>query len=120
MSQITNEEFAANLAYYEKLIATNPDVERKGDIMPYTSLNGHMFSFLSKDGKMALRLPEEEREAFLQKYTTGLSARYDTVLREYVVIPDELLKKTDELKKYFDISYAYVGSLKPKPTKDSG
>jgi hypothetical protein len=32
-------------------------------------------------------------------------------------VPDALLKKTRELKKYFDISYGYVGSLKPKPTK---
>jgi hypothetical protein len=36
------------LALYEKLVATNPNVERKGDSVPYTSLNGHMFSYLSK------------------------------------------------------------------------
>jgi hypothetical protein len=28
--------------HYEKLIATNPKVERKGATMPYTSVNGHM------------------------------------------------------------------------------
>ena len=42
--------YAAKLVLYEKLIATNPAVERKGDTMPYTSLNGHMFSLLAKDG----------------------------------------------------------------------
>jgi hypothetical protein len=26
------------------------------------------------------------------------------------------LKKTAELKKYFDLSFGYVGALKPKPT----
>jgi hypothetical protein len=31
-------------------------------------------------------------------------------------VPDALLAKTLELKKYFDISIEYVGSLKPKPT----
>ena len=36
--------------------------------MPYTSLNGHMFSVLHKDGSVALRLPAAEREAFLKKY----------------------------------------------------
>jgi hypothetical protein len=36
---------------------------------------------------------------------------------EYVEVPDALLKKTQELRKYFDLSYAYVSSLKPKPTK---
>jgi hypothetical protein len=34
-------ERAAALELYEKLVATNPKVERKGDTMPYTSLNGH-------------------------------------------------------------------------------
>ena len=45
------------LELYEKLIATNPSVKRKGATVPYTSLNGHMFSYLSKEGKLALRLP---------------------------------------------------------------
>ncbi len=37
-------------------------------------------------------------------------------MKEYVEVPSALLKKTKELKRYFDASYAYVGSLKPKPT----
>jgi hypothetical protein len=105
------------LELYEKLVETNPDVERKGAKTPYTSLNGHMFSFLTEIGTMALRLPTEERDAFIKKYKSKLIERYGTVMKEYVVIPDALLKKTKDLKKYFDISYAYVGSLKPKPTK---
>jgi hypothetical protein len=31
------------LELYEKLAATNPNVERQGDNAPYTSLNDHMF-----------------------------------------------------------------------------
>jgi hypothetical protein len=116
MGKDTDDHYARNLEYYEKLVATNPSVERKGATMPYTSLNGHMFSMLAKDGSLALRLPDEERAAFLTKYKTKLSEQYGTVLKEYVVVPDVLLRKTAELKKYFDISYAYVGSLKPKPT----
>ena len=105
------------LELYERLVATNPRVERKGAAMPYTSLNGHMFSFLTKAGSLALRLPAEERDAFLKKYKTKLCEQHGTVLEEYVEVPDALLKKTPELKKYFDLSYAYVASLKPKPTK---
>jgi hypothetical protein len=30
-------------------------------------------------------------------------------------VPDSLLSSTRELKKFFDSSYKYVGSLKPKP-----
>ncbi len=62
-----------SLALYERLVATNPDVPRKGATMPYTSVNGHMFSFLGKERAVALRLPTAEREAFMRKYKTGLS-----------------------------------------------
>ena len=99
---------------YEKLVATNPSVKRKGATVPYTSLNGHMFSYLSKEGKLALRLPGAEREAFLKKYKAKLCDAYGRVQPEYVEVPDALLSSTRELKKYFDCSYAYVGSLKPK------
>jgi hypothetical protein len=108
---------ADTLALYEKLVATNPRVERKGAAMPYTSLNGHMFSFLTTTGKLALRLPADERDAFLKKYKSRLCEQHGAVLKEYVEVPDALLKKTAELKKFFDLSYAYVGGLKPKPTQ---
>jgi TfoX/Sxy family transcriptional regulator of competence genes len=108
------------LELYERLVATNPSVERKGATMPYTSVNGHMFSFLSKTGMLALRLPAEERNAFLKKYKTKLCEQHGTVLVEYVEVPEALLKKTQELKKYFDLSYASVAALKPKPTKKPG
>jgi len=105
------------LALYEKLVATNPNVERKGATMPYTSLNGHMFSFLTKTGTLALRLPDDDRDAFIKKYKTQLCEQHGRIMKEYVEVPDSLLKKTREMKKYFDLSFAYVGSLKPKPTK---
>ncbi|HLN00916.1 MAG TPA: hypothetical protein VK335_16630 [Bryobacteraceae bacterium] len=104
------------LELYEKLVATNPNVERKGATVPYTSLNGHMFSYLSKQGKLALRLPAGEREAFLKKYKAKLCEAYGVVQPEYVEVPDSLLASTQELKKFFESSYAYVASLKPKPT----
>jgi hypothetical protein len=106
------------LALYEKLVAPNPHVERKGDTVPYTSLNGHMFSYLSKQGRLQLRLPEAERETFLKKYKTKLTEAYGKVQPEYVEVPDSLLASTRELKKYFDCSYQYVSSLKLKPTKE--
>ena len=104
------------LELYEKLVATNPSIKRKGATVPYTSLNGHMFSYLSKEGKLALRLPAEKRQVFLEKYKAKLCEAYGTVQPEYVEVPDSLLSSTRELKKFFDCSYDYVGSLKPKPT----
>ena len=104
------------LACYERVVATNPAVERKGDTVPYTSVNGHMFSALHKDNTMALRLPEKERAAFLQKYRTSLASQYGVVQPEWVVVPDALLAKTKELQPYFAASYEYVAGMKPKAT----
>ena len=109
---------AEKVELYEKLLATIPEIERKGADNPYTSLNGNMFSLLlSPEGRMALRLPEDEREQFLKKHKTKLFEAYGTVMKEYVAVPDSLLKKTRELQKYLGLSYAYAMTLKPKPTK---
>ncbi len=116
MAKSKPEAPAEKVALYEKVVATLPEVERKGATIPYTSVNGHMFSYVAKDGMVGLRLPEEERDAFLKKYNTKLCEQYGIVQKEYVVVPDALLKKTAELKKYFAMGYAYVSSLKPKPT----
>lgn len=117
MSKSTDAALADKLELYERLVATNPQVERKGAAMPYTSVNGHMFSFLTKTGTLALRLPTGEREAFLKKYKTRLCEQHGTILKEYVEVPNTLLRKTEELTAFFELSYAYVASLKPKATK---
>lgn len=103
-------------ALYDKLIATIPEIERKGDANPYTSLNGNMFTLLHQS-RLAMRLPEVEREVFLKKYKTTLFEAYGTVMKEYVAVPDDLLSKTKELKKYLELSYAYAKTLRPKLTK---
>jgi hypothetical protein len=105
------------LELYEKLVATNPDIERKGASVPYTSLNGNMFSYLHASGAMALRLPAGEREKFLAKYKTKLFEAYGIVQKEYVTVPDALLAKTNELRPYFKMSCEYAKGLKPKPSK---
>jgi TfoX/Sxy family transcriptional regulator of competence genes len=117
MSESINKTYQLNLTLYEKVVAEFPQVERKGATMPYTSLNGHMFSFLMKEGKLALRLAKADRESFLEIFNTEPCIQYGAVMKEYVIIPDVLLQNTDELKKYFNLSYSYVGSLKPKPGK---
>jgi len=102
---------------YNKLVAGHSDAVRKGDTIPYTSLNGHMYSYFSKDGFLALRLPESARGEFLEKYNTTLVTAYGIVQKEYVTVPDSLLADTGQLQPYFDLSYQYVSTLKPKPPK---
>jgi hypothetical protein len=108
---------ADKLELYEKLIAAIPNIERKGATHPYTSWNGNMFSCLHPPGSLALRLPKEEREKFLKKYKTSLFEAYGVVQKEYVTVPGPLLKNTKELQKYFELSYRYVQTLKPKPSR---
>jgi hypothetical protein len=105
------------LAWYDQLVATIANVERKGATVPYTSWNGHMFSYLTSDGTLALRLPAEARAEFLERYHTGLVEAYGVVQKEYVVVPTALLKQTQEIHRYFQISFDYVNTLRPKPQK---
>ena len=82
--------------------------------MPYTLTNGNMFSFMDKNGVMALRLTKYERELFIAKYKTRLCEAHGAILKEYVVVPDTLLSKTTELKNYFKLSLEYTKTLKSK------
>jgi hypothetical protein len=105
------------LAAYERIIMKFKDVERKGATMPYTSVNGHMFSFIGADGMLALRLPESQHEEFIRKHKTKLCEAHGVVMKEYVAVPGELLQDEAKMTGYFKDSYDYVRSLKPKPTK---
>ena len=73
-----------------------------------------MFTYLDQTGTMGLRLPKDEVDAFLKKYKTTLFESYGVVKKDYVTIPAALLKNTEELRKYLEISYAYVKTLKSK------
>lgn len=107
------------IAQFEQLIATVPEIELKGDRMPYTSVNGNMFGCLHPSGLLSLRLPEPERSAFLERYKTTLFEAYGIVQKEYVTVPEDLLGKTDELRPYLVLGFEYAKSLRPKPSKSS-
>jgi hypothetical protein len=104
----------ANLPLYEKLIATIPAIARKGAVHPYTSENGHMFTYLDQTGTLGIRLAPDQVEAFLKKYKTTMFESYGVVKKDWVTVPGALLKNTKELKKYLEKSHAHVKTLKPK------
>ena len=103
------------LERYERLVAT-AGLQRKGDTVPYTALNGNMFSYLDQQGQLALRLPAEARAAFLAQYPTPPVNPYGVVQPEYVYVPADLLADTVALAPLFAQSVAYARGLKPKPT----
>jgi len=80
-----NEATNDKVALYDKLIATNPAIERKGDTNPYTSYNGNMFTHLTPDGVLSIRLPEKEREAFIIKYKTKLKEAYGIIQKNMLL-----------------------------------
>jgi TfoX/Sxy family transcriptional regulator of competence genes len=116
MSKPAPQAPPASVKLYEALLATIPDIERKGATMPYTSVNGNMFSLLTSDGTLALRLPSPEREEFLKRYKSKLCVQHGVVLKEYVSVPAALLARTRELSKHLAVSYRYASELKAKAT----
>lgn len=105
------------LERYEAAVAQLGDVDRKGAANPYTSLNGHMFSFLDKEGVVSVRLSDQDREAFLAAYDSGPSVQYGKTMRGYATVPDDLLSRTDELAGWLERSRTHIAKLEPKPTK---
>ena len=114
VNQQNNAISKAKMDFYKKLIESRPEIELKGAMVPYTSYNGHMFSYFEKDGSFGLRLAEAVREEFLKKYHTTLFVSYGIVKKEFVLVPDKLFSNFKEFKHYFDLSFAYVKSLKAK------
>ena len=102
------------LAFYDKLVATNPNFERKGKTMPYTSANGYMFSQLNKAGEIGIRLPKESGKKFMEEHDATVFKSYGAVMKDYVLIPEKLYDNIDLLAAYLDESYRYVMSLAPK------
>lgn len=117
MARVVPRAGADRVILYDALLATIPEIERKGAAMLYTSVHGNMFSLLTADGTLALRLSAPDREAFLKRYKTTLCEQYGTVMKEYVRVPAALLENTRELARHLELSYRYAQSLKPKATR---
>lgn len=101
---------ADRLALYEALVASVEGVERKGAANPYTSRNGHMTSFLDKDGEVSIRLDTADRATFIEQYGSRISMQYGKQMKEFVVVPDDLLERQDELRPWFVRSWEWVGT----------
>lgn len=106
------------LEVYRAMVASVPGAEVKGDTMPYTSLNGNMYSSVSKQNQIGVRLPAGAREAFLAEHNATL---YESipgyVQKEYVAVPASLYGDAKALAALFQASHEYAASLKPKAAK---
>ena len=100
--------------YTAAVEAADTDVSVKGAKNPYTSRNGHMFSFLTAEGVMALRMSDELAEEFAAEYETGPVRQYGSVMRGYVSVPDGLLEDPAVLAPWFRRAWDWIGTLPPK------
>ncbi len=107
-------DWKAQLAIYDELVDKCPKFERKGKTMPYTSANGHMFSLLNKSGELGFRYSKELQQKYMKEFDTTLFHSYGSVMRGYILIPNEMLTDLDNLAKLLNESYDYVMSLDPK------
>jgi len=102
------------LKIYDALVAKCPRFERKGKTGPYTSANGHMFSFLNKAGELGIRFSKEVQQKYLEEFSTTIFKSHGAVMRGYILIPESMLEDLDRLAGLLNESYDYVMSLEPK------
>ena len=102
------------LALYDQLVTECEGFERKGRTMPYTSANGHMFSFLNKNGDLGFRYSKTVQEKYIQEWDSSHMVSHGAIMKGYVLITDTMLNDLDKLKSYLMESYEYVMSLDPK------
>ena len=106
--------FENRLSLYDQAIAMCEDFTRKGKSMPYTSVNGHMFSQLNKDGQLGIRLSKENREAFGQEYPVEPFLSYKSVMKDYVLIPEPMWEDLGKIAALLKQGHQYALSLPPK------
>ncbi len=102
-------------ALYQNLVDTHPDIELLGaKKLSYTSVNGHMYSQMSKDGRLGLRLSKDDQAEFIDRFNTVPFRNYGANIKDYVEVPADLLEDTDRLAPYLAKSLNYTLTLKPK------
>ncbi len=102
------------LENYLTVVEASGNGEVKGAKNPYTSRNGHMFSFLDPDGTLCLRLSDEATEEFRSTYTSGPVIQYGKTMQGYSSVPAELATDLDAMTGWYDRSWEWIGTLAPK------
>ncbi len=111
MSNLIKEQ----LEIYDKLVGENPNFERKGKTMFFTSSNGYMFSQLNKAGEIGIRLSKKDTIAFSEKHKVNPFLSYGAKMKDYVLISNEALKNDfNNISELFQKSFEYVNSLPAK------
>jgi TfoX/Sxy family transcriptional regulator of competence genes len=104
---------------FEAAMPGAPAVKRPMFGYPCGFVNGNMFMGLFAD-KMFVRLPEDSRAELMGIGGTTFEPMPGRPMRDYVVIPGEIIAKPAELKSWAEKALRYGNSLpakKKKPAK---
>ncbi len=106
------------IEFFDAILPGGSKVERKKMFgCPVGFINGNMFMGLHND-RIILKLGENEREGFIREYNAEIfEPMPGRKMREYVVIPENLLTNISSLKTWCEKSYEYASKLKLKERK---
>ena len=99
---------------YDEIVAKSTRFKRKGKTVPYTSANGHMFSFINKDGEFGIRFSKEIQDEYMTTFDTTLFKSHGATMKGYFLITEKMLKDLNLISRLLEESYDFVMSLKPK------
>ncbi|HYU34302.1 MAG TPA: TfoX/Sxy family protein [Thermoanaerobaculia bacterium] len=105
-------------AFGEIVPEEDPRVERRKMFgYPCAFANDNMFIGLHQEN-MLIRLPEGDRERFLEQYDSEIFQPFPgRVMREYVVVPHDLVRDPKALEPWIRRSLEYAASI---PSKKKG
>lgn len=103
---------------FDGIAPADPRVERRKTFgFQSAYAGGNMFLSLFQDS-LVMRLAEGDRERFLAEYKTELfKPAPNQVMREYVVVPLDLIRDPAALAPWTHRSLEYAATLKPKVKK---
>ena len=103
------------LAAFDSLVPGSEGVERRKMFgYPCAFLNGNMFMGVFQE-QIFIRLSAEDRDAFLDlDGARGFEPVEGRIMREYVIVPDWMMERGDELRGWIERSEDYVSSLPSK------
>jgi TfoX/Sxy family transcriptional regulator of competence genes len=105
-------------AFSELVPDDDPRVERRTMFgYPCAFASDNMFIGLHQDN-MVLRLPEGDRERFLEEYKSETFQPFPgRIMREYAVVPHDLIRHPEALEPWIRRSLEFAAAVKPKAKK---
>lgn len=105
------------VAKFDDVMPGPPATKRKMFGFPAGFVNGNMFMGLFEDN-MILRLPPELRDELIRLHGgKPFAPMAGRVMKEYVVLPEALIRDREQLSSWVGKALVYGESLEPKKAK---